>query len=176
MSTHKTPNLALHAWEPTDPFTRAEFNDNFTKLDATWADLTDAVGGKLGHSEVVWTMKASSHDYSSSGISTIPDWMEDCEYYALVFDVKTRPEDASKNFRLFFNKDPEQVFIFPVQPFILLFFPHRDVTQKLRCLLICDSPRYFIFDATFEEASSFHLSVENEEKIPNFDYRYIGWK
>ena len=33
MSTNKTPNLNLHAWEPTDAFSREEFNDNFDKID-----------------------------------------------------------------------------------------------------------------------------------------------
>lgn len=34
MSTNTTKNLSLHAWEPFDPFTREEFNENFEKLDA----------------------------------------------------------------------------------------------------------------------------------------------
>lgn len=34
MSTNKTQNYALHAWEPTDDFLRQEFNENFAKLDA----------------------------------------------------------------------------------------------------------------------------------------------
>ena len=40
MSTNKTPNLQLHAWEPTDAFSRAEFNDNFAALDAAAGELT----------------------------------------------------------------------------------------------------------------------------------------
>ena len=34
MSTKKTRNYQLHQWEPADNFLRAEFNENFTKLDA----------------------------------------------------------------------------------------------------------------------------------------------
>ena len=33
MSTRKTQNYQLHQWEATDDFLRAEFNENFTKLD-----------------------------------------------------------------------------------------------------------------------------------------------
>ena len=33
MSTGKTQNYQLHQWEATDDFLRAEFNENFTKLD-----------------------------------------------------------------------------------------------------------------------------------------------
>ena len=34
MSTNKTQNYGLHAWEPQDDFLRQEFNENFAKLDA----------------------------------------------------------------------------------------------------------------------------------------------
>ena len=34
MSTNKTENLNLHSWEPTDPFKRTEFNENFAAIDA----------------------------------------------------------------------------------------------------------------------------------------------
>lgn len=33
MSSRKTTNLKLHAWEPTDQFTREEFNENFAAID-----------------------------------------------------------------------------------------------------------------------------------------------
>lgn len=33
MSTNKTKHLELHSWAPLDPFTREEFNDNFTRID-----------------------------------------------------------------------------------------------------------------------------------------------
>lgn len=33
MSSRKTTNLGLHAWEPTDQFTREEFNENFAAID-----------------------------------------------------------------------------------------------------------------------------------------------
>ena len=34
MSTNKTTNYNLHAWEAGDDFLRSEFNENFAKLDA----------------------------------------------------------------------------------------------------------------------------------------------
>ena len=34
MSTSKTQNYNLHAWEPSDDFLRAEINENFAALDA----------------------------------------------------------------------------------------------------------------------------------------------
>ena len=34
MSTNKTQNYALHAWEPEDDFLREEFNQNFAAIDA----------------------------------------------------------------------------------------------------------------------------------------------
>ena len=34
MSTNKTQNYNLHAWEPSDDFLRAEINENFAALDA----------------------------------------------------------------------------------------------------------------------------------------------
>ena len=46
MSTNKTPNLQLHAWEPTDGFSRAEFNDNFAKLDAVVGEHNAALNTK----------------------------------------------------------------------------------------------------------------------------------
>ena len=46
MSTNKTPNLQLHAWEPTDGFSRAEFNDNFAKLDAAHGEVETALAEK----------------------------------------------------------------------------------------------------------------------------------
>ena len=39
MSTNKTKNLKLHSWEPTDRFTREEFNDNWAGIDAAWGQL-----------------------------------------------------------------------------------------------------------------------------------------
>lgn len=33
MSTNKTPNYGLHAWEAGDDFLRTEFNENFAALD-----------------------------------------------------------------------------------------------------------------------------------------------
>ena len=33
MSSKKTTNYKLHSWEPGDDFMRAEFNQNFSKLD-----------------------------------------------------------------------------------------------------------------------------------------------
>ncbi len=36
MSTNKTKNYQLHAWEPGDDFLRAEFNENFAALDGLY--------------------------------------------------------------------------------------------------------------------------------------------
>lgn len=33
MSSNKTPNYRLHAWEPGDHFLRSEFNENFAAID-----------------------------------------------------------------------------------------------------------------------------------------------
>ena len=42
MSTNKTPNYNLHAWEPGDDFLRREFNENFAALDtAVHGGFTD---------------------------------------------------------------------------------------------------------------------------------------
>lgn len=52
MSTKKTENLNLHAWEKTDAFRMDEFNDNFDKLDqavAAKAEQTalDTLSGRV---------------------------------------------------------------------------------------------------------------------------------
>lgn len=47
MSTNKTENYGLHAWEPGDDFMRTEFNENFQKLDAALAGLQSSLGNKL---------------------------------------------------------------------------------------------------------------------------------
>lgn len=47
MSTNKTEHYGLHAWEPGDDFVRAEFNENFAKLDAALASLAQGLGDKL---------------------------------------------------------------------------------------------------------------------------------
>ena len=41
MSTNKTPQYQLHSWTPADSFVRTEFNENFTKLDAALAAVSD---------------------------------------------------------------------------------------------------------------------------------------
>ncbi len=43
MSSQKTAHYRLHAWEPADSFLRAEFNENFSAIDAALAALE---GGK----------------------------------------------------------------------------------------------------------------------------------
>lgn len=52
MSTKKTRNYQLHQWEPADNFLRAEFNENFTKLDAVLktglSGLEAGLGEKIG--------------------------------------------------------------------------------------------------------------------------------
>lgn len=47
MSTNKTEHYGLHAWEPGDDFVRAEFNENFAKLDTALAALAQGMGDKL---------------------------------------------------------------------------------------------------------------------------------
>lgn len=46
MSTNKTQNYQLHAWEPDDDFLRTEFNENFAKLDGS---LRLIFGAYKGH-------------------------------------------------------------------------------------------------------------------------------
>ncbi len=43
MSSQKTEHYQLHAWEPSDPFLRGEFNANFSALDAALHDGLAAV-------------------------------------------------------------------------------------------------------------------------------------
>lgn len=45
MSTNKTENYELHLWEPSDSFQRAEFNENFLKLDAAVRAVTGSYVG-----------------------------------------------------------------------------------------------------------------------------------
>ena len=47
MSTKKTQNYQLHQWEATDDFLRAEFNENFTKLDEAVAAEVAARAGAV---------------------------------------------------------------------------------------------------------------------------------
>ena len=47
MSTKKTRNYQLHQWEPADNFLRAEFNENFTKLDEAVAAEVAARAGAV---------------------------------------------------------------------------------------------------------------------------------
>ena len=45
MSTKKTRNYQLHQWEPADNFLRAEFNENFGKLDEALGKKAEVVIG-----------------------------------------------------------------------------------------------------------------------------------
>ena len=56
MSTKKTRNYQLHQWEPADNFLRAEFNENFTKLDAVLKTGLSGLEAGLGESVDVVTI------------------------------------------------------------------------------------------------------------------------
>ena len=47
MSTNKTEHLNLHAWEPFDPFTRGEFNENFALIDAAVGKNSEGLAAAL---------------------------------------------------------------------------------------------------------------------------------
>ena len=50
MSTNKTTNYNLHAWEPTDDFLRAEINENFAAIDSMLNEKKTVVIGQYAGS------------------------------------------------------------------------------------------------------------------------------
>ncbi len=44
MSTNKTKNFGLHAWEAADDFLREEFNENFDRIDVALTGLDALIG------------------------------------------------------------------------------------------------------------------------------------
>lgn len=46
MSSKQTNHLKLHSWNPTDRFTRTEFNENFEAIDAAWEKLDSRVAAE----------------------------------------------------------------------------------------------------------------------------------
>ncbi|MFJ7855311.1 GDSL-type esterase/lipase family protein [Peribacillus frigoritolerans] len=50
MSSEKTGNLGLHKWAPTDGVLRAEFNDNFGKIDEKMAEVVELAESAAGAS------------------------------------------------------------------------------------------------------------------------------
>ena len=53
MSSQKTEHYQLHKWEPGDDFLREEFNENFTKLDASARMTVGAYTGDCASSRVI---------------------------------------------------------------------------------------------------------------------------
>ncbi len=45
MSTNKTKNYNLHAWEPGDDFLRSEFNENFAAIDTALGEKSELAAG-----------------------------------------------------------------------------------------------------------------------------------
>ena len=60
MSTNKTQNYGLHAWEAEDDFLRTEFNENFEKLD------TELKKGLEGLSSALTQQKATAQSDDSA--------------------------------------------------------------------------------------------------------------
>ena len=85
-STNHTQNYNLPQWEPTDPFSRAEFNDAFQKIDtAVAANCKIAVGSYTGSGQYGSSHKNSltfnfepqlifMHTYSTRDYNTIPQY------------------------------------------------------------------------------------------------------
>ena len=53
MSTKKTQNYQLHQWEATDDFLRAEFNENFGKLDEAARVVVGTYAGDNAESRTI---------------------------------------------------------------------------------------------------------------------------
>ena len=168
----KTERYALNQWDPSDRILREDFNTDNAKIDA-------ALGGMLNKMHVIWVSEPDTETFKHAGYSTVPEWMPTLEYYAIVIEFPIREEDAGKTLELYFAKSggwKSPTFTFPAQPFLLLFFPHRDVSQPFRCLLLCEKPRYLSFDGSFQEIKSFRLEVADDQTIPSSRTRYLGWK
>ena len=169
MATNHTTNYALNLWEPTDSFVREEFNENTSKID-------EALAGKLGRGIDLYTSPLRGQEFGSGGYATLTHRMVGCEYYAIAVEFPYRDQDKNKTFELYFHGHESELMTFPARSFIMLFFPHGDITGPFRCLVLCDTPRYLIFDGTYEANDSFHLQVSNDQKVPDLIMRFIGWK
>lgn len=165
----QTEHYGLNQWELTDQIKMADFNADNAKIAA-------ALAGKIGRSADLYTSPLRGHEFSSGGYSTLTHRMVGCEYYAIAVEFPYRDQDKSKTFELYFYGHENELMTFPAKPFIMLFFPHGDITGPFRCLVLCDTPRYLIFDGTYETNGSFHLQVSNDQNVPDLIMRFIGWK
>lgn len=69
MSSEKTTNLNLHKWVPMDPLQRAEFNDNFAKIDAHAAQVTQQLAQ---NAQKLKNVEINIEDYGAIDIATNP--------------------------------------------------------------------------------------------------------
>lgn len=81
--------------------------------------------------------------------------------------------DSSKNITMeIYNGNCTVTF--PMQSFILLFFPHYDLSTPFRCLLLCGTPRYLCFDKSYQEIT--RIGIDSGRSVPKPTIRYLGWK
>ncbi len=62
MSTNKTQNYHLHAWEASDDFLRSEFNENFAAIDGVMKAIAGTVSAEQTAREKAVSAEAKSRD------------------------------------------------------------------------------------------------------------------
>ena len=171
VSTNKTPNLNLHAWEPTDAFSRAEINDNFAAIDTTWADLTDAVGGKAEKWELFDTYSFSAH---FPIFLTIPqyfhvDWSK-WEYVMILCDMKSTDPGDNDTLRCRLAPEYETIFNIKAGQAILFFAPRHDPSRKISGLVVGSELAFFSAQTKYQDLSLIELEQIGAHNL----YQTIG--
>ena len=168
VSTNKTPNLELHRWEPLDRFTRAEFNDNFTKIDATWGDLSTAVGalsGKLGRSELIYSFPAFQSGSGAISHGFPPLEWDEWEYVCALVSVTTVANPSQNTPMLMLLWGPTRTYIeipsLSAPGFLVVFLPRHNGANPAAGFVISD--HLVPFSAKFPYNELSQISVEAKD-------------
>ena len=161
----QTDQYKLNQWDPTDRILREDFNADNLKLDA-------ALAGKIGKMKVLWTLPRGSHFGGGTTLAVLH--MEQYEYSAIIAEFLPDDIDPSKTLEI--KLGGKKTVTFPMQNFILLFFPHHNLASPYRCLLLCDKPQYITLDGTYEELLGVHLDCDDRSTTPDATRYYVGWQ
>ena len=162
---NQTEHVGLNQWDPTDRILREDFNADNLKIDA-------ALAGKIGKMEVVWNCPRGSHFGGGYGLNVFN--MSKFEYIAIAAEFTPSDIDPSKTLEVALAG--KKTITFPMQNFILFFFPHHSASSRYRCLLLCNNPQYVVLDGTYEEQLGIHLDCNDRSTTPDADLRYVGWQ
>ena len=161
----QTEHYGLSQWELTDRIQMEDFNADNAKLDT-------ALAGKIGKAVVVWDCPRGSHFGGGYTLNVFK--MDKFEYTAISVEFTPSDIDPSKTLEVKLANNKKK-FTFPLQNFIMVFFPHHSPASRFRCLLLCDNPQYIVEDGTYEELVGIHLDTIPPFSVPDADLRYLGW-